>query len=92
MAIFYGVVKGNKVVLPEDVVIPDGTTVEVRTSGLSNHHTDHVISEAEFMQRLLDEGLLIEIRRPDRTQADIVRPLIQVEGQPLSEMIIEERR
>jgi hypothetical protein len=92
MAVYYGVVKGNMVVLSDDAQLPDGTTVEVHTSGLSGDHTDQVMPEEEFMQRLVDEGLLTEVRRPDRTNDTKDRRLIQVEGQPLSEMIIEERR
>lgn len=92
MSIYYGVIKDNTVVLPEDVHLPDGITVEVRTSGSSIENPDQLHTEEEFLQYLVAQGILTEIRRPDRTRDDHDRHLIEVEGQPLSEMIIEERR
>lgn len=46
-----------------------------------------------FMQRLLDEGLIREIKPPvtDPSQYQDEEPL-EVKGQPLSEIIIEERQ
>lgn len=50
-------------------------------------------SEEIFKQRLLDAGLIKEIRRPSRDPS-ASRPWrpVPIEGKPLSETIIEERR
>ncbi len=92
MPTYYGVVKGNTVVLPENIQLPEGVAVEVRIPTSSVERADESEAEVAFMQRLVELGLLTEIRTPDRTQDDQGRTLIQVEGKPLSEMIIEERR
>ncbi len=49
-------------------------------------------TEMLFKQRLLAAGLLTEIRPPVLHSPPDSRVLIPVEGKPLSEMIIEERR
>ena len=46
---------------------------------------------ASFYQALLASGLVTRIKQPSRDQA-FERPLIQIQGKPLSETIIEERR
>lgn len=44
-----------------------------------------------FQQAMLDAGLISEIKRPDRSQQR-ERRLVPIQGKPLSETIIEERR
>jgi len=51
------------------------------------------MTEEEFAQRLLESGILSEVRPPvvDLTPY-LDRELIKYEGKPVSEIIIEERR
>lgn len=48
-------------------------------------------AEGKFLQSLLASGLITEIQRPDRIPKR-ERPLVKIQGKPLSETIIEERR
>jgi hypothetical protein len=58
-------------------------------SARSNDQT----SELEFKQRLLQAGLITEIREPARDRASFLRyQPVAIQGKPLSETIIEERR
>ncbi|WP_409867265.1 hypothetical protein [Microcystis sp.] len=47
--------------------------------------------QAVFHQSLLDAGLVKQIKRPS-SQPITERRLIKIEGKPISETIIEERR
>lgn len=92
MPTYPGVVQGNVVILPDDIHLADGLTVEIHIPASDAEPSSQADPEAAFLQRLLELGLLTEIRTPDRTQDDRDRVLIEVEGKPLSETIIEERR
>ena len=48
------------------------------------------LKQAAFHQALLDAGLVKQIKHPTE-RAIAARPLIQVEGKPVSETIIESR-
>jgi hypothetical protein len=49
--------------------------------------------ELEFQLRLVEAGLLAEIKRPRRDEAAFKdRKLVEVKGKPLSRTIIDERR
>jgi len=54
--------------------------------------SEPAMTEEEFQIHLMNEGIISELPKPlaEREEEDL-RP-IQVKGQPLSEMIIEERR
>ncbi len=54
--------------------------------------SEPAMTEEEFQMRLLSEGIISELPKPlaEREEEDF-RP-IKVQGQPLSETIIEERR
>ena len=93
MQTYYGVVRGNVVVLPEGVHLADGSTVEVRVPDLSSSRaTDEAARETLFMQDLMEAGLVLNPPYLDADLPSIERRLIQVQGTPLSQMIIEERR
>ena len=92
MPTYPGIVQGNVVLLPDDIRLPDGVAVQVQVPGSDTEPSSQVDPEAAFLQRLLELGLLSETRTLDRTQDDRDRVLIEVEGKPLSEMIIDERR
>jgi hypothetical protein len=47
--------------------------------------------EQQFLQLLVESGPVKEIKRPPRDRK-IERPLVPIQGKPLSETIIEERR
>ena len=92
MSVYYGVVKsGNVVVLPEDIHLAEGATVEVRTWP-EGEQPEQLQSEDMFKQRLVELGLLKEVKAPYRVSSIADRTPIQVEGKPLSQTIIEERR
>jgi hypothetical protein len=91
MSAIHGVVRGNVVVLPEDAALPDGLRVEVRPL-VPLAHPDAIEVEGRFKQQLVEMGLLEKVRRPVPIPADVDRRPIEVEGKPLSELIIEERR
>jgi hypothetical protein len=92
MAVFRGVVKGNTVVFEEPVDLADGTDVEVRPVVPPNDDTDQSAREDAFEQHLLEIGMIGRIPPglPDPPGLD--RSLVELEGPPLSKMIIEERR
>ena len=91
MAVYYGVVRSNVVVLPDDLVLADGMTVEVRVPD-GPKQGDERQREELFKQELVKAGLLTAIKRPLELPRQGERKLLQVKGTPLSETIIEERR
>lgn len=52
---------------------------------------DEAAAEEAFLQSLLDQGIITEIRRPSREPA-WRHPPVPIQGEPLSETIIRERR
>lgn len=90
MPIHYGTVKGNAVILSRGIALTEGMRVEVRTPSPECTPTEE--PEEQFQQRLLELGLITEIKKPC-PHIPLKDPvLVHVKGQPLSEMIIEERR
>ena len=87
MQVYEGIVKDRVVLLPEDVHLDEGLRVEVRIPEAGEE-----TPEALYKRRLMDVGLLGEIRRPSGPGTDQDRTPIQVKGKPLSEQIMEERR
>jgi hypothetical protein len=53
--------------------------------------TGYAPEEERILQEMLKVGLLTEIK-PRRTDRQIVYPLVPIQGKPLSETILEERR
>ena len=90
MAIYYGVVKGNRVLLASDARLADGTQVEVRPRQAS----DLAVAEDEerVKARLRAEGILASASLlPLSEDEDDFEP-IEVEGDLLSRAIIRDRR
>lgn len=87
MQVYEGIVKDRVVRLPEDVHLAEGLRVEVRIPEAGEE-----TPEGLYKRRLVEVGLLEEIRRPSGPGADEDRIPIRVKGQPLSEQIMEERR
>jgi hypothetical protein len=87
MQVYEGIVKDRVVLLPENVHLDEGLRVEVRIREAGQESPEEL-----FKKRLVEVGLLEEIRRPSWPLADQDRMPIQVKGKPLSEQIMEERR
>lgn len=87
MRVYEGVVKDRVVVPPEDVLIDEGVRVEVRV-----HEVGQGSSEDHYKQKLVEAGIVKEIKRPREYVLEDDRTPIRVEGEPLSKMIIKERR
>ena len=45
-----------------------------------------------FLLQLLDEGLISEIKMPGTHSLPVPRKRVRIEGQPISQTVIEERR
>jgi hypothetical protein len=52
---------------------------------------DYSPEEEQVLQEMLQVGLLTEIK-PRRTDRQVAYPLVPIQGKPLSETILEERR
>lgn len=87
MQVYEGIVKDRVVLLPENVHLDEGQRVEIRIREAGQESPEEL-----FRKRLVEVGLLEDIRRPSRPLADRDRTPIQVKGKPLSEEIMEERR
>jgi hypothetical protein len=87
-----GVVKGRMIVLPDSIQLTEGAEVEVRVRPERRRRVSSSLSEVAFKKKLHEAGLLKEWRSPGNIETTTVRAPVQVEGQPLSEMIVAERR
>jgi hypothetical protein len=92
MAVYRGVVKGNIVLLDEPVDLADGVVVEVRPMFPPPATPEEREREAAFSRRLLELGLIKSIPTWEPDPPGLDRTPIQIEGRPVSETIIEERR
>lgn len=96
MVIYHGVVKDNTVLLPNETPLPDGLAVEVRVvDTIERPEVDPELGleerEALFKQRLLETGLVTKLPDAPSTPRPAF-PLVEVQGVPLSQTIIEDRR
>ncbi len=91
MSLYYGVVKDNRVVLDNDARLADGTRVEVRPEQASAR--DMMRAEEIVKERLRAAGVLAPAppSLTDNDEDDDFEP-ITVEGEPLSQMLLRERR
>ena len=87
MQVYEGIVKDRVVLLPDDVHLDEGQRVEIRIREAGQDSPEEL-----FKKRLVEAGLLEEIKRASWPLADQDRTPIQVKGEPLSEQIMEERR
>jgi hypothetical protein len=92
MAVYRGVVKGNTVVLSGPVDLPDGAEVEVWPVAPARTPEEEQTQEDAFEQHLLAIGLLkrLPAYAPDPPGLD--RTPAELEGTPLSERLIQDRR
>jgi len=91
MPVYYGVIKDNRVMLDDDVRLGDGIRVEVRPQ----HDDARDMMQAEEMvkERLRAAGVLAPAPpiAEDDDKDDDFEP-ITVDGEPLSQMLLRERR
>jgi hypothetical protein len=90
MSVYYGVIRNRVVVLSEDARLIEGEKVEVRV--LERQRAKARAAEDAFQQRLLEIGLMSEVRPAAPGQPAQSRTLVEVAGTPLSQTIIEDRR
>jgi len=91
MLVCHGVVKNNVIFIPHHVQLFEGMTVEVRIPS-SSENIPISSTEKQFKHKLLELGLLTEIKNPLSKTLIGEQPLAQIQGKPLSQLIIEERR
>jgi len=88
METYYGVVRGNRIELDNGARLADGLRVEVRPQPTARDDAD---ADAALLKRLRTAGLLENDPALPRRGPAPFDP-IQVQGEPLSEQIIRERR
>jgi hypothetical protein len=92
MAVYHGVIKNNRVELEGDARLPEGTLVEVRPRAVQAHDAMPTAEDDAAADALLRaEGLLGE-EPPAPRGARVPFDPVVVQGEPLSEQIIRERR
>ena len=79
-----GIYDGEKVTLLEPVSLPPDTAVEVLIP------EQNAELERAYWQRLLELGLLLEVRPPPSDEQPFTP--VTVTGPPISQTLIEERR
>ena len=89
MAVYYGVVRDNHIELEGGARLAEGMRVEVRP--LPTDASDMAAAEEALLRDLLAEGLLEEAPTADGEEDEEFEPVV-VQGEPLSEQIIRERR
>jgi hypothetical protein len=91
MPVYYGTIRNRVVILPEGVQLVEGAQVEIRLPA-KPMPPKPIESEESFKQRLLEVGLLKEVKAQYLIASTEDRTPIQVQGEPLSRTIIKERR
>ena len=94
MAVYYGVVKDNRVELEGDTRLSDGARVEIRPiapEGVGAGATNVAKAERALTRDLLAAGLLDQAQADEPASDESFEPMT-VRGRPLSEQIIAERR
>ncbi len=99
MAIYSGVIRGNRVELDGDARLVDGARVEVRAgadaveavSASGAIATDIAEAERALTRDLLAAGLLDELLSDEFAADEPFEPVV-ARGEPLSRQVIRERR
>ena len=94
MAVYFGVVKDNRVELEEGARLRDGARVEIRPvepEGIDAGAADSTQAERVLVRDLMVAGVLDRVP-VDETASDEPFEPVTVRGRPLSEQIIDERR
>ena len=93
MTTYYGVIEGNVVKLPPGVVLPDGTNVAVQVADTIQSETNvEIDAENNVLQAMFEAGLISDSPH-DRPSRSFSKPRpVPVQGIPLSQIVIEDRR
>jgi len=91
MTVYFGTVKGRVIVLRDDAKLSEGSQVEVRLLGTAPAQLGEE-DDLRVQRALLDAGLITQIHPLGARSLDPEPPPIQLDGPPLSEVIIAERR
>ena len=78
-------------ILNEIYKLPLSEQTNIKKSLLNITATENEISKQELWQKLFDEGLITHVPRNISEEDDDFEP-IEIEGEPISETIIRERR
>ena len=78
-------------ILNEIYKLPLSEQTNIKKSLLNITATENQISKQELWQKLFDEGLITHVPRNISDEDDDFEP-IEIEGEPISETIIRERR
>lgn len=89
---YRGVVKDNVIVLSDGVDLEEGTSVEVRVVPSGPDKNERLTPDSPLARRLIESGLMRGVKPPLREAPAADRTLVKVEGEPLSEQIIRDRR
>ena len=93
MTIYYGVVHGKTIVLPDDVDVAEGTHVEVHILKQSHAESSEMLSlEERFLRKMIVRGIVDPHEPIDPLPPDFDDTPIRAQDTPLSETILEERR
>jgi hypothetical protein len=92
MAVYRGVVKNNRVELEGDAHLPDGALVEVRPRASQGGAAAPAVEDDAAADALLRAEGLLEEEPPAPPRARAAFEPVVVQGEPLSEQIIRERR
>ncbi|HWE63306.1 MAG TPA: hypothetical protein VHB98_16440 [Chloroflexota bacterium] len=91
MAVYYGVVRDNRVVFVGEAPLAEGTRVEVRPRQPEDDRQAR--AESAVKERLRAAGILTPTQAPeDQDDTDEEFEPMTVSDRPLSEQIIDERR
>lgn len=89
---YRGVVQDGAVVLLDGDELPEGAAVEVRVITTDAENVPRARVPDAVKAEMLARGLVLEFKDPPMVAPEGDRTPIHVSGQPLSEMIIEDRR
>ena len=90
MPLYYGVIKDNRVVLDDDVRLADGMRVEVRPR--PGGARDTMQAEESVKEQLRAAGVLAPAPTLVEDDEDDDFEPITIEGEPISQMLLRERR
>ena len=92
MNVYYGVVHGRTVTLPDDAELDEGTVVEVHAMAGRHRSLSDVAADLELQYAIMAVGLIREIGPVGTAVSESDPPRLQIAGAPVSETVIAERR
>lgn len=92
VGVYYGVVKGKTVILPDEVQLIEGSVVTIKGPVADLEQVPVALREALFWRYMAETGQIAAPKQALTPRASEDFEPIRVTGKPLSETIIEERR